>query len=78
MGRVSANFGQSLGRLLAKQRKASKRVLGEICPERGILGNGGIRQPSLSRPTSEAEMVLAGGGGRAQGEHIPDSIMYSV
>lgn len=51
--------------LLAKQRKASERVLWEICPERSILGNGGIRQPRLARPTLEAELVLASGGGRA-------------
>lgn len=52
-------------KLLAKQRKASERVLWEICPERSILGNGGIRQPRLARPTLEAELVLASGGGRA-------------
>lgn len=52
-------------KLLAKQRKASEGVLWEICPERSILGNGGIRQPRLARPTLEAELVLASGGGRA-------------
>jgi hypothetical protein len=52
-------------RLLAKQRKTSERVLWEFCPERCNLGNGGIRQPRLLRPTSEAEIVLASGGGRA-------------
>jgi hypothetical protein len=54
-------IGQSLGELLAKQKKASERVLWEICPERSILGNGGIRQPRLSRPTLKAELILAGG-----------------
>ena len=75
-GQSLSEFRSKSWRLLAKQTKASERVLGEICPERDILGNGGIRQPSLWRPTSEAETVLAGGGGRAQCCNIPDSIMY--
>lgn len=60
-----SEIGSESWELLAKQKKASERVLGEIRPEGSILGNGGIRQPRLSRPTSEAELVLASGGGRA-------------
>lgn len=47
---ISAKLGQSLGGLLAKQRKTSERVLGEFCPARSLLGKGGIRQPRLSDP----------------------------
>ncbi|CAP96887.1 hypothetical protein PCH_Pc21g19900 [Penicillium rubens Wisconsin 54-1255] len=56
-----------------KGEKKNRRVLGALgqteesvslgdYPEGSSLGNGGIRQPRLSRPTSEAEFVLASGG----------------
>lgn len=59
-----------------KKAKIGHGVLGDSWPikenERlvprikGVLGTGGIRQPRLLRPTSEAERVLAGGIGLAK------------
>lgn len=61
------------GRRGEREKKKNRRVLGALgqteesvswgdYPEGSSLGNGGIRQPRLSRPTSEAEFVLASGG----------------
>ncbi|KAJ5178515.1 uncharacterized protein N7500_001214 [Penicillium coprophilum] len=57
--------------LLAKEKKASERGLWEICPERSILGKGGIRQPRHLGPT------LAGiGSWLAEGGRAPIEIVY--